>query len=281
MAGDAERRSNLGVPVRQLVEVSLLLVVLVGATAVGELGVIPVGIVCAIVLLFISLTLMYSSFVWRQRIAGEVRGAVTAAMEGIKSDLRNLHDVQESLARAANEVRAAAGGRDGASLLAMESIGDADLFEHERHERLTEVVVCKRDMGTEFEDTLAEKDSVLNFADLVKENLARDRPVKYVWIALRSPLTEERANQIHTALGPQTGHYAIYLLEASDWERMPSPFETVCYRHANQTLEVFTLAPTSGAAMDRRWLSVPKEDRPTWRSRLATVEKDERIQPFA
>lgn len=255
---------------RLLVELVGVLVVLILGSAIGQLGFWEILVGAVLVVTLSCFSTYFAVRLWKRELQSSIEAGISEAMEPVRRNLAAVTQTRDELHLLTESLRAAAQGSDGAAKLAAESLGDSDIFERERRPDLVEVVICKRDMGTEFEDRLEEKASIFDFAGLVLENVRRDKPVRYIWISLDSAVAAERSNLLAKALSGHEDSFRVLMVSPDKWERLPTDQETIYYRYDSGVLEAFTLA-ADGAPEHRRWLEVPKHRRAEWRQRVDRV----------
>jgi hypothetical protein len=125
------------------------------------------------------------------------------------------------------------------------------------------VVICKQNMGSEFDPEPARRDSLISYDRIVSDNISRG--VRYHWIAPDSDVNQVRADIIRRRFSPDRAN--ILLLDRRDWQELPFSLETVfilALVEGRQHIEGFIQVPVSENLQERSWIKMQPDIRDAW-----------------
>ena len=118
----------------------------------------------------------------------------------------------------------------------------------------TGVLICKENMGSEFDPDLNRRDSIITYERVVRNNIARG--VHYQWIAPDNETTRYRQNIIYGRF-PPPAPVRITLLSERQWLNLSLTLEVVFIFSISEGSwhpEGFLLAPLSDDPLERFWI---------------------------
>ena len=208
--------------------------------------------------------------VWRHELASTVAFATKDVQASMMLTLGKYGELHRGLTRMSQEIRIAMLQDNERFSLVASLLTDDQMFELEARDDLVSAVVCKRQMGTEFEDP-EDRDSVLPYAAVVKSNLAKSPAVHYCWIAESSEESRTRAQTLTYILGEWRTEYSVHLVTRQQWRALPFEFETVFYQLRGGFVEAFMLVPFHDEPSQRLWMKLPPAQRDSWFDRTRQV----------
>lgn len=250
MGSDQEPRGRIpSRPVRELtLTVVLTGLALILSVAIGDLRVVPVLLASCVVLVSTALGVNLCYRVLKIEAEDQIGsreieqklGAVDQQLSLIEADLANL-------------------GRSYPLFL----ISDQQYSQVESAETTKRVIICKQNMGSEFDPDPTRRDSLISYDRIVVDNIRRR--VRYHWIAPDNDRNRLRAEIIRRRFPPELAR--ITLLSWPEWLGLPFSLETVFILTSmedRQRIEGFIQVPISENLQERSWIRMQPDTRDEW-----------------
>jgi len=238
--------------------VALLLSSLLVSVLLGRAGTIAIVSACLLLATMAVISLLVGFVAAREVFLSGVSQMLNSFNSRLEIEVTALREILDSNHRHISAV--VQSGSDQGDHLGL--VTDAQFALLEAGPSVKAVILVLKKIGTEFQDELAERKTLIDYERIVLDNLRRG--VTYTYVTERSVMNVARARRAARKIGELNTLMKIVVLSQEGWAAFPFLVDTVFLLDTQDEVEGFALLPNGADKAKRSWVRLSADECDRW-----------------